>query len=99
VVHSTPDILIELASPPKAVKEGEDVVGILLKLQPPQAAALERVSRDRLGHQIAIVMDGEVVTMHKIREVIKNGDVKITSCAAGAAGYLLKQLEAHQLKQ
>jgi hypothetical protein len=36
------------------------------------------------------------VTMHKIREVIKGGNVQITSCAAGAAKYLLEQLRAHQ---
>jgi hypothetical protein len=34
--------------------------------------------------------------MHKIREVIKGGEVQISSCAAGAAKYLLEQLQAHQ---
>jgi preprotein translocase subunit SecD len=52
--------------------------------------------RHHLGRQITIVLGEEVVTMHKIREVIKGGDVRITSCAAGAAGYLLEQLQARQ---
>jgi hypothetical protein len=30
--------------------------------------------------------------------VIKGGDVQITSCAAGAANYLRKQLEANRKK-
>ena len=84
-----------LAEEPKAVKDGKEVVRILLKLQPKAAAALERLTSDRLGRQIAIVGGGEVVTMHKIREVIKGGEVQITSCAAGAANYLLEQLQAH----
>jgi len=96
VVHSTPDLVLDLAGKPKAVKEGTEVVRIFLKLQPKAAAALERLTRDQLGRQLAIVLGGEVVTMHKIGEVIKGGDAQITCCAAGAANYLLEQLEAHQ---
>ena len=96
VVRSAPDVDLDLAGEPKAVKEGEEVVRIRLKLQPKAATALERLTSDRLGKQIAIVLGGEVVTMHKIREVIKGGDVQITSCAAGAAKYLLERLHAHQ---
>jgi preprotein translocase subunit SecD len=95
VVHSAPDVSLDLAAEPKAVKEGAEVVRILLKLQSKAATALERLTRDYLGRQIAIVLNGEVVTMHKVRGVIKGGDVQITSCAAGAAGYLLEQLQAH----
>jgi hypothetical protein len=46
--------------------------------------------------RIAIIIGGEVVTMHKICNVIKGGDVQITSCAAGAAKYLLEQLAARR---
>jgi hypothetical protein len=96
VVRSAPDVPLDLAAEPKAVKEGEEVVRILVKLRPKAAAALERLTRDRLGRQVAIVVGGEVVTVHKVRAVIKGGDVQITSCAAGGAGYLLKQLQARQ---
>ena len=99
VVRSTPDVELALAGKPKAVKEGEEVVRILLKLQPKAAAALERLTSDRLGRQLAIILGGEVVTTHKIREVVKGGEVQITSCAAGAANYLLEQLQAHQPKK
>jgi preprotein translocase subunit SecD len=96
VVHSAPDVVLDLASKPKAVKEGTEVVRISLKLQPKAAAALERLTRDHLGKQVAIVLGGEVVTMHKVREVLKGGDVQITCCASGSANYLLQQLESHQ---
>lgn len=99
VVRTVPDVKLDLAGAPKSVKEGDEVVRILLKLRVKPAEALERLTRDRLGKQVAIVLGGEVVTMHKIRSVIKGGDVQITSCAAGAAGYLLKQLEAHHRKK
>jgi preprotein translocase subunit SecD len=96
VVHSAPEVALDLVGAPKAIKEGEEVVRILLKLQPKAATALERLTREQQSKQVAIVVGGEVVTMHKIRAVIKGGDVQITSCAAGAAGYLLEQLQAQQ---
>ena len=99
VVRSTPDVDLDLVESPKAVKEGEEVVRILLKLRPKAAVALERLTSDRLGQQITIVLGGEVVTMHKIREIIKGGEVQITSCAAGAANYLLEQLQNQHKKE
>ena len=96
VVHSAPDVVLDLAGKPKAAKEGTEVMRISLKLQPKAATALERLTRDHLGRQLTIVLGGEAVTMHKIGEVIKGGDAQITCCAAGAANYLLEQLEAHR---
>jgi preprotein translocase subunit SecD len=99
VVRSAPEVTLDLAGAPQAVKEGEKVVRISLKLKPPAATALERLTRDHLGKQITIILGGEVVTVHKIRDVIKGGDVQITSCAEGAAGFLLEQLKAHHNKK
>jgi len=99
VVRPVPEVTLDLAGAPKAQKEGEVVVRILLKLRPQAAAALERLTRAQLGKQVAIILGGEVVTVHKVREVIRGGDVQIASCAAGAAGYLLKQLQAHRKDQ
>ena len=96
VVRSAPDVEFDLAGAPRAVKEGAEVVRIYVKLQPKAAKELERVTRDHLGREIAIVLGGEVVTMHKVREVIKGGEAQVTSCAAGAASYLLEQLQIHQ---
>jgi preprotein translocase subunit SecD len=99
VVRSAPDVKLDLAGEPKGVKEGGDGVRILLKLREKPAAALERLTRDWLNKQVTIVLGGEVVTMHKVRSVIKGGDVQITSCAPGGAEYLLKRLKAHHRKE
>jgi preprotein translocase subunit SecD len=98
VIRSAPDVELTLAEEPKADMDGDDVVRILLKLQPKAATALERLTTDRAGKQIAIVLDGEIVTMHKIRAAIKGGEVQITSCAEGGAKYLLQKLQAQQKK-
>jgi preprotein translocase subunit SecD len=94
VVGTAPDVALVLDGKPKAIMDGTEVVGILLKLRPKAAGALERVTRQHRGGSVAIVIGGEVVTMHKVREAIRGGNVQITSCAPKAAGHLLKHLEA-----
>jgi preprotein translocase subunit SecD len=96
VVGPRPAVTLDLIGEPRAVKEGADTVRILLKLQPKPAAALERLTKERIGREVAIILAGEVVTMHKIRDVIKGGEVQITSCAAGAADYLLERLQGRR---
>ncbi len=96
VVHAAPEVALELAGKPKAEKDGDEVVRILLKLQPKAATALEHLTSQRLGKKVAIVVSGEIVTVHTIRAVIKGGDVQITCCAPGSAKHLLERLLAHQ---
>jgi hypothetical protein len=93
VVRSAPDVSLDLAAAPEAVKEDGEVVRILLKLKPKPAAAPEKVTKAHRGGQVAIVVGGDVVTVHKVRAVISGGAVQISNCAPGAAGYLLKQLQ------
>jgi preprotein translocase subunit SecD len=93
VVRSAPDVHLDLLGPPRAIKDGAEVTGVLLTLKPKAATALERLTRERLGRQVAIVIAGEVVTMHKVRQVIEGGQVKITSCSPGGAKHLIEQLQ------
>jgi len=99
VVGSVPDVALDLAGEPKAVKEREGGVGILLKLRPGAARALEGLTRDRPGRQLAVVVGGEVATVHKVRAVIRGGEVQITSCAAGGAEFVLRQLQTQHKKK
>jgi len=94
VVGTAPDVALDLDGEPKAVKDGAEVVGIRLKLRPKAAKALERLTRQLRGRQVAVIIGGEVVTMHKVREAIRGGEVQITSCAPKAAAHLLEQLRA-----
>ena len=98
VVHTTPEVDLDLAREPMLLREGADV-RILLKLRPKAAEALERVTREHPDGRLTIVLGGEVITTHKIRSVIKDGDVQITSCTPGAVDFLLEQLQAAQKKR
>jgi preprotein translocase subunit SecD len=95
VVRAAAGVALDLAAEPKAIKE-EDGKGLrlLLKLRPGPARDLERLTKEHIGRPVAIVVGGELVTMHKIKEVIKGGEVQITSCTPGGAEYLLEKLQA-----
>jgi hypothetical protein len=99
VVRCCPEVALDLAAAPQAVKDGPEVVRVLLKLRPRSALALERLTGDHRGKELVIVVGGEVVTTHTVRAVIRGGEVQITSCAAGAAGYLLDRLQQHYRKK
>ena len=92
VVGRAPDVPLDLEGEPAAIKNGAEVVGISLKLKPKAAEALAKVTADNRGGQVALLIGGEVVTMHKVREPIRGGDVQITSCAPNGASFLLEQL-------
>ena len=96
VVGSVPDVRLDLDGEPAAIKDRDEVVGINLKLKPKAAAALEKLTADHRGGQVAILIGREVVTMHKVREPIRGGDVQITSCAPKGAAYLLEHLRRQQ---
>ncbi|MBM3994195.1 MAG: hypothetical protein FJ303_08590 [Planctomycetes bacterium] len=93
VVRRRPDVTLDLIGEPRAIKQGGEVMGILLTLQPKAAQTLERLTTAHLDKHVAIVLGGEIVTVHRVRTVIKNGDVQITNCTPGAAAYLLEQLK------
>jgi preprotein translocase subunit SecD len=69
-----------------------DTVSESLTRSEEAAADLERVSREHLGQTVALVVDGEVVTMHKIRSVISDGKVQVTRCTDNACQYLYTRL-------
>jgi len=93
VVADTPDVPLKLARAP-VVSADDAGPRILVKLTAKSGSALEKVTRDNQGGKLTIVIKGEVVTTHKIRDVITGGDIQITSCVAGAAEYLLEQLRS-----
>jgi preprotein translocase subunit SecD len=99
VVKEGRDVALDLAEPPKPIKQGNAVTGMHLKLRSEAAAALERLTREHLAHQLVIIIGGEVVTMHTVREAIRGGDVQVTTCEAGAAKFLLEQLEVSQKRR
>lgn len=93
VVNPKGHVPLELAAEPKREKSGPDSVRIHLQLGPRAAAAFERLTRDCLGRSVAVVLGGEVVSVHKVRAVIAGGEVEVTTCPPAAAERLLERLQ------
>ena len=97
VVHREPSVYLDLARAPERTlnDDGSTVVG--LQLTPEQALRLEEVTRTHADQLIrmAVVVGGEVVTMHKIRDTIAGGALQIFCCAQGACDFLYRQLTEH----
>lgn len=71
-------------------ERGHATLGVTL--QKDQAAALEEFTRAHLGGRVAIVLGGEIVTKHKVREVVTGGRLQITRCTDNACTVLRSKL-------
>ena len=81
VVNTRDFIPITLSDAPKKETDDKGKPKLNLQLATSQIAPLEEFSRTNLGRTIAIVVDGQVVTCHKIKAVITGGKIQITRCS------------------
>jgi preprotein translocase subunit SecD len=57
-----------------------------------QVKPLEDFTRAHLGGSVAILLDGEVISKHKVRAVVEGGRLQITRCGDNACDVLLAKL-------
>lgn len=77
---------------PDAQKDGRGhtLLGVALKKE--YTAVLEEFSRTHLNGRVAVVLGGEVITMHKVKSVITGGKFQITRCYDNACEVLESKL-------
>jgi len=81
-----------LAGPPEAHKDDRGWTLLNITLAREHVKTLEDFTRAHLGGVVAIVIDGEIVTMHKVRSVIEDGKAKVTRCYDDACMTLFLEL-------
>ena len=87
-----PDVALLLRRPPqRQIGEGGRTE-LLLEVTEDAAAALARLTERHLGQQVAFVIDGEVVSTHKIRSVISDGKFRMSRCTDNACEYIYGRL-------
>ncbi len=82
VIEGTPDM--------RSDGQGKSVLSVSLVRKNVKRA--ESFTRAHLGGRLAMVIDGEIVTLHKIRTVITDGKVQITRCTDNACEVLRSKL-------
>ena len=93
LVSERQSIPFSMASAPDRGKDGKGRSKLMLALSPDQAGPLEKFTRKNCGRTVAIVIGGDVVTTHKIREPITGGRVQITRCSDSGCDVLFSKLQ------
>ena len=62
-----------------------DAVAVRLRLAPAEAEALGRISGDRIGEPLAVVLDGRALAAPTVRSAIPNGSLEISGLAVAEA--------------
>ncbi len=96
LLPETVDVPLVLSKTPKLQEKGENGFPELqLELTPEAAQKLEKLTREHLGGKVAFVIDGEPITLHKIRSVITNGQFRLSRCTDTACQYIYGRLAKH----
>jgi hypothetical protein len=91
-LDSSDYVPLQLARAPTTLPQPDGRIGLEIALDKAHVARLERLTKNNAGGLLAIVMDGEVATMHKQRAVISDGRMKITRCSDRACEKILTRL-------
>lgn len=91
-LDSSSFVPLVLAGPPRTEKDDRGWTLLKVTLAPQHVKTLETFTRDHLGGRIAVVIDREIITMHKVRAVIQDGKAQITRCFDDACRSLLLKL-------
>lgn len=84
---------LELEGDPIAEQQTDSKKLLSITLSPSAAEKMKRFTANRVMKQVAIVIDGEVITMHKIREAITGPGMQITRCDDNACEYLFVKMK------
>jgi preprotein translocase subunit SecD len=95
LLPKTVDVPLILSGKPKLIDKSKNgFPELLFKLTPETSIKLEKLTREHLGSKVAFLIDGEPVTIHKIRSAITGGQFQLTRCTDTACriiyGRLLK---------
>lgn len=83
-------LVLEL--PPEALKQPDGRTYLNVTLKKEHVEALEEFTREHLGGRVAIVLGGEIITMHKVRTVITGGKMMITRCMDDGCELIMSRL-------
>jgi len=92
LLRKRPDIALKLARPPESAKDSRGFTVLTMELTRDAATNLEQFTRGNLGRKVAFVIEGEVVTIHKVRSVITGNQFQLSRCTDNACEYIRARL-------
>jgi len=91
-VKRTDRVLFENHRDLEAIPQDDGRIQLQMTLSPDSADELEQLSRRTLGRQVATVVGDRVITIHKVRSVIRGGKIQISRCTDEGCEVLMRQL-------
>jgi len=91
-VDTSSFVPLTIDSPPEMKKDGNGFSLLTVTLARENAKQVEDFTRTHIGGRVAIIFDGEIVTLHKVRKIIEGGKLQITRCTDNACEILRTKL-------
>ncbi len=92
LIDTTAFVPLQLETSPKAEQQTEEKQRLLLSLTPAASELLKNFTAERVGESVAIVVDGQVVTRHRVRTALTSGQLQISWCGPDACEQLRSKL-------
>jgi preprotein translocase subunit SecD len=84
LIDTTEYVPLELDKAPVSEAQTEQKKKLMLSLTPSASEILKNFSSRHVMQKVVIVVNGEALTMHKVREPITSGQLQITRCTDNA---------------
>lgn len=81
-----------LQTTPDTIRQADARYRLILTLTKPAKRKLRKLSKQWVDTHVALVVGGEAVTLHKVREQITGGRIQVTRCTDDACEYLFYTL-------
>ena len=93
VIWKNDFVPLDLSKEPEAQQQTNEKKLLLLKLTDKASEKLKTFSTKNLMKYVAIIVNGDVLTVHKIKEPLTSGLMQITRCNDNACEQLYKVLK------
>lgn len=90
-LSKTEFIPFQLTGKPDSIRQPDGRLEIGLEFSPDMKSRLTSFSQKYLGRQVAMVIGGDVITLHKVRSVIKSDGIKISRCTDDGCQLILSK--------
>jgi len=90
---------LELLGEPQILRQEPATTKLELSFCKSSSEKLEKLSGENIMREAAMVISGEALTVHKIRDTIRNGKMEITGCSDKACEKLFTAIRDSRLTQ
>lgn len=99
IINKKEFVPLKLREQPKTENQADNRKRLMLNLTDKAKEALKDFTTKHLHQLISIVVNGEALTMHKIKSVIDGGHLQISRCTDNACELLYLELQDNVVKE